>query len=93
MTLKHHATSTRYPRIRNAYAGQALVHALDRVEALAYSHGMIQQIVVRYLDVLEEALAAGVTETATDRAPLLNRSLEAVHETLEAFGLLEPLQN
>jgi hypothetical protein len=94
MTPKHPGAlrSSRYPRIRKAYAGQNLVQALDRVEQLQHSDGMVQLIVVRYLDVLEEALAGGM-EHVTDRGCLLSRSLEAVNEALEAFGLLETLPN
>ncbi|HVZ30912.1 MAG TPA: hypothetical protein VG963_00715 [Polyangiaceae bacterium] len=80
--------STRYPRIREAYAGAALVHALDRVDALAHSDGLIQLLLVQYLDVLEAALGdEDEREGAAD--PLLHRALEAVHEALAAFGLLE----
>ncbi|MEY4507926.1 MAG: hypothetical protein RLZZ450_48 [Pseudomonadota bacterium] len=80
--------STRYPRIRRAYAGAALVHALDRVDALAHSDGLIHLVLVRYLDVLEAALGDQRESGAT--RPLLHRALEAVHEALDTFGLLEP---
>jgi len=79
--------STRYPRIREAYAGHALVRALDRVDALGHSDSLIQLILVQYLDVLESALGS---EGSTS---LLQRALEAVQEALEAFGLLEPQQS
>jgi hypothetical protein len=49
---------------------------------------LIQLVIVQYLDVLEDALGDG---PEAQRAPssLLNRALEAVHDALEAFGLLE----
>lgn len=79
--------STRYPRIRAAYAGAALVHALDRVEALAHSDRLIHLILVRYLDVLEAALSD--QREAGAARPLLQRALEGVHEALDTYGLLE----
>jgi hypothetical protein len=79
--------STRYPRIRAAYAGAALVHALDRVDALEQSDGLIHFVLVRYLDVLEAALSDH--REAGAARPLLQRALEGVHEALDAFGLLE----
>jgi hypothetical protein len=80
--------STRYPRIRDVYAGDALVRALDRVDALAHSDSLIHLILVQYLDVLESALG---DEAANPREPgsLLHRALMAVHEALAAFGLIE----
>jgi hypothetical protein len=36
--------STRYPRIREVYAGDALVRALDRVDALAHSDSLIHMV-------------------------------------------------
>lgn len=79
---------TRYPRIRAAYAGAALVHALDRVDALAHSDSLIELVLVQYLDVLEAALG---NEDGREGAvcPPLPCALEAVHEALVAFGLLE----
>jgi hypothetical protein len=79
--------STRYPRIRAAYAGAALVPALDRVDALAHSDRLIHLVLVRYLDVLEAALADQREHGAA--RPLLQRALEGVHEALDTFGLLE----
>lgn len=80
--------STRYPRIREAYAGHALVHALDRVDALGAENSVIQLIIVQYLDVLEDALGSG-PEASNAPSSLLNRALVAVQEALDAFGLLE----
>ena len=79
---------TRYPRIREAYAGAALVHALDRVDALAHSDGLIQLVLVQYLDVLEAALGDEDRREGA-ASPLLHRALQAAHEALVAFGLLE----
>jgi hypothetical protein len=81
--------NTRYPRIREAYAGAALVHALDRVDALAHSDSLIQLLLVQYLDVLEAALGDQDARQGA-ASPLLHRALAAVHEALVAFGLLEP---
>lgn len=80
--------STRYPRIREAYAGHALVRALDRVDALGPDNSVIQLIIVQYLDVLEDALGSG-PEASSAPSSLLHRALDAVHEALDAFGLLE----
>lgn len=80
--------TTRYPRIREAYAGHALVRALDRVDALGPSDSLIQLILVQYLDVLEAALGSG-PEASREPGSLLQRALEAVHEALAAFDLLE----
>lgn len=70
------------------YAGHELVRALDRVDALADSNSLIQLIIVQYLDVLEDALGSG-PEARQAPGSLLNRALDAVHDALEAFGLLE----
>ena len=83
--------NTRYPRIRQAYAGTALVRALDRIDGFARSadaSSLVQLVLVQYLDVLESAL---VSESETVGAPgsLLQRALEAVQQALDAFGLLE----
>ena len=82
------ALNTRYPRIREVYAGDELVCALDRVDALAYSDSLIHLVLVQYLDVLENALG---DDSAQARQPgsLLHRALDAVHEALQAFGLIE----
>lgn len=76
--------TTRYPRIREAYAGAALVRALDRVDELAHSDSLIHLVLVQYLDVLENALSRGSEDHS-----LLERALAGVHEALEAFDLLE----
>lgn len=80
--------STRYPRIREVYAGDALVSALDRVDALAHSDSLIHLVLVQYLDVLESALG-DEHESTSQPGSLLHRALEAVHEALAAFGLIE----
>lgn len=67
-----------------------MVRALDRVDALARSAragGVVQLVLVQYLDVLEGALGQ---EAASAPGALLQRSLEAVQQALEAFGLTEP---
>ncbi len=81
--------NSRYPRIRHAYAGTALVRSLDRVDALARSGrsaGLVQLVLVQYLDVLEAAL---MEDSKGRGAPgsLLARALEAVQQALEAFDL------
>ena len=78
--------NSRYPLIREAYAGAALVSALDRVDALAHSNSLIHLVLVRYLDVLEAALSR---DDARGPSSLLQRALDAVHEALDAFDLLE----
>jgi hypothetical protein len=83
--------SSRYPRIREVYAGHALVQALDRIDALSGSNGVIQLILVQYLDVLEAALGSG-PEAQQEPGSLLRRALDAVHDVLEAFELIEPLE-
>jgi hypothetical protein len=46
------------------------------------------------LDTLEDALGSGLQMgQSTEPTSLLNRAVEAVNETLEAFGLLESLHN
>jgi hypothetical protein len=80
--------STRYPRIREVYAGDALVRALDRVDALAHSDSLIHLVLVQYLDVLESALS-DENENTSQPGSLLHRALEGVHEALAAFGLIE----
>lgn len=81
--------TTRYPRIRETYAGAALVHALDLVDSLAHSDSLIHLVLVQYLDVLEAALREGL-ETADAPGSLLDRALQAAEQAIEAFGLLEP---
>lgn len=80
--------STRFPRIREVYAGDALVRALDRVDALQYSDSLIHLVLVQYLDVLESALSDEYENTSRPGS-LLHRALEAVHEALAAFDLIE----
>src|SRR5262245_36987010 len=80
--------STRYPRIREVYAGDALVRALDKVDALAHSDSLIHLVLVQYLDVLETALS-DEHESSREPGSLLHRALEAVHEALAAFDLIE----
>jgi hypothetical protein len=73
------------------YAGQELVRALDRVDALADSNSLVQLILVQYLDVLEGALGSDA-QARQEPNSLLSRALDAVHDVLEAFALLEPLE-
>lgn len=80
--------STRYPRIREVYAGDALVRALDKVDALQHEGSVIHLVLVQYLDVLEHALS-NEHENTTQPGSLLHRALEAVHEALSAFDLIE----
>jgi hypothetical protein len=80
--------STRYPRIREVYAGDALVAALDRVDALQHSDSLIHLVLVQYLDVLESALS-NEHESSNQPGSLLRRALEGVHEALAAFDLIE----
>ncbi|HEY6878866.1 MAG TPA: hypothetical protein VI299_12640 [Polyangiales bacterium] len=93
--------NTRYPRIREAYTDASLVHALDRLDALANSTStrssvnLAQLVLVPYLDILEDALreeSASAEDGSAVIKPgsLLQRALEAVHQALDAFGLLEP---
>lgn len=79
---------TRYPRIRQVYAGDSLVQALDRIDALAHSDSLIHVVLVQYLDVLEAALG-DESENTREPGTLLRRALEAVQEALAAFGLIE----
>jgi hypothetical protein len=81
--------NTRYPRIRDTYAGAAVVRAVDVVDSVANSGSLVHLVLVQYLDVLEAALRDGLeAEDAPDS--LLDRALEAAEQAVEAFGLLEP---